>query len=507
MSLSYRILHVEDSPEDSELVRFALRGAPFETAYARVGTEPEFIAELDARPPDVVICAFDLPQFSPMRALEVMRERGIDAPFILVSHHIGESVAVIAMQQGASDYLPESDLGRLPKAIGAAIERSLGRRDEARARDALERSESFKRGVLDSLQSRIALVNREGMIVEVNKTWAAFESSRPPDMQGGALGSNYLAMLDAAAARGVAFAGELVAGIRAVIEHRSPVFSMEYQLKVGPSSCWYFARAVPLDGSQSGAVVSHNDVTDRTITHLALGDAHKRLQALSKRTLAIQEEERRAISRELHDDVGQTLAALKIGLHRLAQGKSPDDSRLLLECTNGVSAALERLREMALNLRPPQLDQFGLYDALVWLAQRQRAATGLDVQCSFSVPENRRPSAALESTCYRITQEALNNATGHAKATKVTVSVESDGRLLKLAIRDDGIGFDEHAARLQGLRTGSMGLIGMEERAQLAGGRLELRSIAGVGTTVSAVFPLQSSSLPDAAQAADSALP
>ena len=144
---------------------------------------------------------------------------------------------------------------------------------------------------------------------------------------------------------------------------------------------------------------------------------------------------------------------------------------------------------LALDLRPPQLDQLGLKEALEWLAQRQSAASGLAITCK-STGLDTRPPAALESACYRIAQEALNNATRHSKATQVAISVESDGALLKLVVRDDGIGFDEPSERLRVMRSGSMGLIGMEERAQLAGGRLKLRSVPGGGTTVSAIFPL-----------------
>jgi DNA-binding NtrC family response regulator len=124
MSPSYRILHVEDSPDDAELVAFALRGALFKAHLTRVDTEPEFIAQLDEATPDVVLCDYDLPRFSAGRALQILHERSLEVPFILISHHIGENAAVVAMQQGASGYLRKSDLSRLPKAIDAALDRS-----------------------------------------------------------------------------------------------------------------------------------------------------------------------------------------------------------------------------------------------------------------------------------------------------------------------------------------------------------------------------------------------
>lgn len=128
MDTSFRIVHVEDSPDDAELVALALRDTPYATAMPRVETESDYVAQLDAGVPDVIICDYQMPRFTAERALEILAERKLDVPFIVVSHHIGESAAVIAMQRGAADYLSKRDLGRLPKAIASAIERRDARR-------------------------------------------------------------------------------------------------------------------------------------------------------------------------------------------------------------------------------------------------------------------------------------------------------------------------------------------------------------------------------------------
>lgn len=487
---TYRLLHVEDSPDDAELLRHALEGAPFAFTLTRVETEPQYLAQLDAAPPDAILCDYNLPEFSAERALEIVRERNLDLPFIIVSQHIGETAAVVAMQNGASDYLPKHNLRRLPKAIESAVDRGNAHREKIRAQEALRASEEIRRGILNSVLTRIVLVDGRGVIMMVNKAWENFENARRSTPSGSAIdGTNYLHALEAANERGDSFAGTLAEGLRSVIAREKSVFSMEYEIKTGSGTRWYIARAMPLEGSDQAAIISHSDVTDQMLSHVALECANKRLQGISKRMLAIQEDERRAISRELHDDIGQTLGALKIGLHRLTTASATEQPALVSECLGAAEEALEKLRLLAMDLRPPQLDQLGLEEALEWLAQRQSAASGLVVTCKFAGLDT-RPPAAFESACYRIAQEALNNATRHAKAKQVTISVKSDGALLKLVIHDDGIGFDEDAARLRVIKSGSMGLIGMEERAQLAGGRLKLRSVLGAGTTVSAIFSL-----------------
>jgi two-component system sensor histidine kinase UhpB len=497
MPSSYRILHIEDSPDDSELVRLALRRAAFEFTYERVETEEDYVAQLDAAIPDVILCDYDLPRFSAERALQVMEQRGLDIPFIIVSHHIDQSAAVVAMQQGASDYLPKRDLGRLPKAVDAAVERRKARAERINAQEALRASESMKRSILDSLDSRIATLDADGVILAVNKAWRDFAGARTHlGMRVAEPGDNYFELLRERSEQGSAVAGPILEGIRAVIAGERRFFAMEYQLPIGAGTRWYNANVVPLEGNARGVVLSHRDITDQMMAHIALEQAHRRLQALSKRVLAVQEEERRSISRDLHDDIGQSLAALKIGLHRLAREAAPSQAELVAECVGIADQSLDMLRNLALELRPPQLDQLGLAEALGWLAEHQGAASGLAIRCDTSRLA-RRPPAALEIACYRIAQEALNNATRHAKAKSILIAVESDDRLLKLTVSDDGVGFDEESSRQRALTAGRLGLIGMEERAQLAGGRLKLRTVQGAGTTLTAIFPLDGGTEPE----------
>ena len=484
------LLHVEDSADDAELVRHALDKAPFKFTLTRVETEAEYLAQLESAPPDAILCDYNLPQFSAERALEIIRERNLDLPFIVASHHLGESAAVVAMQNGASDYLPKRNLERLPKAIELAVDRCNARREKINAQESLRESEVLRRGILDSLLSQILVIDGKGVIMAVNKAWESFAHARGHEPSlAVSTGANYLEALRAADERGDEYAGALAEGLRTVIAREKSVFSMEYQVATGSGTRWYVARAMPLEGSDQATVISHRDVSDRMMSHVAIEDANKRLRNLSKRMLAIQEEERRAIAQELHDDIGQTLAALKIGLHRLTTAAAAEKAALVAECLGAATGALEKLRQLAMDLRPPQLDQLGLKEALEWLADRQSVVSGIVVTCKSAGAEARAP-ASIESACYRIAQEALNNATRHSKAKQVAINIESDGALLKLVVRDDGVGFDEPSERSRVIRSGSMGLIGMEERAQLAGGRLKLRSVPGAGTTVSAIFPL-----------------
>lgn len=231
------------------------------------------------------------------------------------------------------------------------------------------------------------------------------------------------------------------------------------------------------------------DISRRKRAQAALENANQRLRSLSERMLVIQEEERRQISRELHDDVGQSLLALSIGLHRLEKHVEDDHRGLLAECVAVTAAVQEKLHELSVQLHPPHLDQLGLKDALSWLVNRHREMTGMAIEFRFSGAQGARVPPAVEGACYRICQEALNNATRHARARRLTVELKRGRGRLEVSIVDDGVGFHEQSMREALLASGSLGLVSMEERARLAGGRLELLTSPGSGTRVTASFP------------------
>jgi PAS domain S-box-containing protein len=231
------------------------------------------------------------------------------------------------------------------------------------------------------------------------------------------------------------------------------------------------------------------DIAERKRAQAALESANRRLKVLSDRVLAVQEEERRYISSELHDDVGQSLLALQLGMHRLGESRGKGAERLLEECVEIVAGVQEKLRQLSVRLHPPQLAQLGLQEAVAALVSRQRATTGLDIRCRCEGPEPGLLGPELETAAYRICQEALSNATRHSGAQRVEVRTKLEADRFCLSVSDDGRGFDAGIRGEAASESGRMGLISMEERARLAGGSLELVTAPGAGTVVIAMFP------------------
>jgi signal transduction histidine kinase len=213
------------------------------------------------------------------------------------------------------------------------------------------------------------------------------------------------------------------------------------------------------------------------------------LQALSLRLLRIQEDERRAIARELHDEIGQLLTGLKLQLD--AGLKAAGDTPLrdhFTEAHDTASSLLEHVRILTQQYRPRVLDDLGLQPAIEWHLKQFTKQTGIAVDFAADLPPGRLPGE-LETVVYRIVQEALTNAARHAQAKQAAVAITHQEKQLIVEISDRGRGFDVTRALA---RTDSLGLAGLRERVNLAGGRIEIESAIGQGTRITAEFPLPS---------------
>ena len=213
------------------------------------------------------------------------------------------------------------------------------------------------------------------------------------------------------------------------------------------------------------------------------------LQRLSRSLIDAQENERRAIARELHDELGQSLQAIKINL-QTAQRYPQEGAARLVESISVVDHTIQQVRTLSVDLRPSLLDDLGLVAALEWYVERQAQRVGFDGQF-VAQPPDLRFDPTVEIACFRVVQEALTNVARHAQARQVRVELQQQGETLQLVIRDDGVGFDVRAAQERAIQGASFGLLGMRERVELAGGDFEINSTPTQGTEIRVRFPLR----------------
>ncbi len=346
----FRVLHLEDSEVDHEIMVAHLARGGLNAKTRRIESEIAFLESLD-EPWDAVVCDYNLPGFSGLDALEHLKARARDVPFILVSGEIGEETAVEAMRNGASDYLQKSHLARLVPALLHAV---------------------------DAAETRRARVRADRQVIE----------------------------------------------------------------------------------------------------------SKQRLHELAQHLQTSIEHERAAISREIHDDVGGSLTALKFDLAWIARhSTSPAVTARVQSAIETVSLAVESSQRIMHNLRPAILEQ-GLTAALHWIALRFERRAG--VVCTIRLPKKPPelpPGVPL--VAYRTAQEALTNISKHSQATRVQIDLSTAGGVLSLEISDNGRGLSQEDLD----KARSFGIRGLRERASTVGGWIDLSS-GSQGTTLILSVPL-----------------
>ena len=252
-----------------------------------------------------------------------------------------------------------------------------------------------------------------------------------------------------------------------------------YNVPVEISSRLIFAEGVAV-----GVQGCLHDVSER-----------KRVQAAartySRRLIEAQEGERRRMSRELHDQVGQILTAVKMNLHALRQKCSaPEILSSIEDNMKVIDEAVDQVRDLSVDLRPLLLDDFGLVVAVRWYLDRQAKSCGVPADfTTLSLGEDDRFSSELETACFRIVQEAVTNVARHARASRISVVLQRVEQDLILLISDDGAGFDMKALRTS---AATLGLRSMEERVQAMGGSITIDSAPALGTAICARIPIPS---------------
>jgi signal transduction histidine kinase len=352
MERQLRLLIIEDSENDALLLLRELRKSNWSIVSERVCTAEDMRSCLKKQIWDVIVCDYVMPNFSCLQALKVLKEAGLDIPFILVSGQITDDQAVAAMKAGAHDFVMKGNLKRLIPAIEREIIEAESRKERRRAEE------------------------------------------------------------------------------------------------------------------------------DRRLAEIEL-------RALTNKLVRSQEEERRAIARELHDQTGQNLTVIKLLVDKAMKSSPGNLVPLLKEAADGIAEVLKQVQDMSLNLRPSMLDDLGLMYAMVWMFNRLQSKSGLKINFVQNIVDEKF-SPEINITVFRIVQEALTNVIRYSGAVEADVDVFLQDKLLYITVQDKGHGFDINALS-QGTSTG---LSAMRERAKMLNGTFKVESAPGTGTLISVAIPI-----------------
>jgi signal transduction histidine kinase len=483
-----RLLHIEDSADDAELVRTALEMGGFAVETHRVETEADMAAALAQGGWDLIISDYNLPRFSAPRALEVLADRRQTIPFVIASGMVGEEEAVALIKAGATDFVMKSNLIRLPAVVERALRECATRQAHRLATAALHESEARYRTITANLPGMVY----QAFIFPDDRMEFLYVSDQCKPLLGieaDALKANPELLLGLTAAEDTASYRALHAEIR----HGLSKVNWEGRFRIPPEHDikWINIRAsnrrLP-----SGEVLSEgimSNITQNKSWQMDLVRSQEQLRELSSHLQLAKEQERGRIARELHDELGSTLTAIKIDLLRLTSGLPGERVDLFQKvgsATNLLDQAMDTVRNVSQSLRPGILD-YGLQAAIEWQTREfeKRLGIACELNCHAEVLSL---DADASTAMFRVFQETLTNISKHADASRVSVTLAEDEEMVFLEVEDDGNGI----AAKDMLKEGSFGIRNMRERVEALGGDFEIDAGSGGGTRVCVTIPLSS---------------
>jgi two-component system, NarL family, sensor histidine kinase UhpB len=478
------LLLVEDSPDDAALVRQALRQAGLTLSLRQVDTADAMTAALAEERWDLVVSDYNLPGFSGTDALQILRERSPDTPFIVVSGCIGEEAAVTLMKAGADDYVMKDNLARLAPAVERSLKEAQTRAQRKRAEFALRESEARFKAIASNIPGTVLQ-----FLLDANGKWSFSYVSE------GCLA--LLGVTPRLLQRYPGFFFDLIA------PEDTATFAQAMQASARDLSDWNWEGRIHVRGSaevkwvnlrssprrtEDGGVLWDSilfNITQSKLAELEVRRSREDLSRLSAHVESIKEHERARIAREIHDDLGGTLTAIKIMLMRLGTGLAPDAGEALhrLHSTEAlVDGALETTRRISTELRPGILD-LGIVAAMEW--QAAEFEKRMDIPCRMTCAhEEISLDGEISIALFRMFQEALTNIAKHAGAARVEVELEADADTVTLQVHDNGCG----VAAEDLAKPRAFGILGMRERAHGLGGSASVRRTRS-GTSVSMRLP------------------
>ncbi|MEW6569573.1 MAG: response regulator [Nitrospirota bacterium] len=462
-----RILVVDDEAELLNLLRDFLTELGYDVTTCNSGEEALEILREHAF--DVLLTDLLMPGMNGIQLIKAAVEANPILVCIVITGRATIQTAVEAMRCGAFDYLQKPlEWKTLAPVITRAME----------VRKLREAEEKYRTIVEDYQTEFICRFLFDGTLTYVNEAYCRYFGKKKEDL----IGRSFMDFVPEGKR-------ESVRKILALPGQRNPVVSLEHPV-IAPNgeTCWqrWTCRAI---FDKHGQFVEFQaigrDITDRKQNEEKLRQSRNRLRDLTMRLTEVTEAERQILARELHDQIGQNLTALGINLNMIRSQMSDDRRQAIARVDDSlalVDQTSQRIRDLMGELRPSVIDDYGLLAALRWYGDQFSKRTGINLLVEGEELSSRLPQV-IETTLFRIIQEALTNVSKHAKASEVCLTLKEIGKKVQITIKDDGRGFKVKDLRRLAERP-RWGIITMRERAEAIGGNLRLESSPGKGTTV-----------------------
>jgi two-component system, NarL family, sensor histidine kinase UhpB len=487
MKLQLRILILEDQITDGELMAYELRQAKIAHVIRRVDTEAAFSRELDDYRPDLILSDYHLPGFNGLAALGLAQEKCPEVPFIFVSGAMGEEVAIESLKRGATDYVLKDRLTRLGPAVTRALREKVERQERRQAEVALTESEQKYRLLVKSIPAVVYRGYNDCTVDFIDDKIEELTGYPREDFDSRCLKWDKLVVpLDYQK-----FKAAFVAGLKS-----NKSFIREYRITNKDGQVLWIQDRGQIVCNAAGQVQYVSgvffDISERRRGEEALRESERGLRFLTSQLLHAQEQERKRISMELHDELGQSLTVLKMQVRAIERNLGTEQQQAKTECgelLQYLDGVIDNVRRLSRDLCPSILEDLGLQSSLKYLAEG--FGKHYIVKQSFEVKDldHLFPQEA-QIIIYRIFQESLNNISKHAQATEVLMGIQQQDGVVEIILEDNGVGFDVPAALRRDPSKPGMGLAALGERTRMLGGVMEIKSQAGSGTRITCRVPV-----------------
>lgn len=490
-SKKLNILLIEAFPDDAQKILGKLEQSGYQIEHTRVESAPSLQTALNKEEWNVVLCSFDPPGFGGLEALRLAKSGNADLPFLFLSHDLSEETIIQAMQSGADDYILKNCLNRLVPAIEHNLREACTRREHRLAQLALQENQARLHAFISNLPGMAFLLTEADGAISfpyVSEGSHALLGLNPPDLE-----QNPQLFLDLLHPDDRASYG---ASKQNSVENLS-FWNWEGRICMPPhgETKWINLRCSPRklgNGNVQWEGIMSN-ITQSKLAEIEIKKSQEQLRELSSHIQDVREQERLNIAREVHDDLGSTLTAIKLDIAWLG-GRLNTQNPDLAAKAKIIEVLVDKCASAASNisraLRPSVLDNFGIIAAIELEAEEFERRTG--ISCMFNhVNDGASPGQDITMdpdtsiALFRIFQEALNNIIKHAHASLVKVNIYNRAHGVDLIVSDDGRGLTE-ADRS---KPRSFGLRGIRERVSHFGGDVHISSTPGHGTTVAVHIP------------------
>lgn len=471
-----KILHLEDLSSDAELAERELKKAGLNFEKIVVDGERSYVKALHEFKPDIIISDHSLPSFNSTKALKILKERELKIPFILLTATVSEEFAVDVLNKGASDYILKDRIKRLPAAVLNSIERNrfaIARQKDLELMKEAERLAHF--GSWEANLKNLTIKCSEG-------------ASRVLGYGPGETAFSIEKFLNKVYEED---ANKIKAEVIEAIDNSVRSLKLNFRMPGKNGSVKYIVTELVIKRNEKYKAVRIvgfcQDITERKKAEKALQASTDELRDLAAHLQDIREDERAAIAREIHDELGQQLTGLKMDMSWIMKKMKTADDAIKQKIESSIELlgkTLNAVRKIASELHPSILDNLGLIDAIQWQSQEFEKRSGIKTEFrnSFSPIT---PAKKIIIGIFRIYQESLTNIARHADATKILTTLEQKHGHIILNIKDNGKGFD--VLKIHHKKT--LGLLSMKERTLMMGGKYIIRSEIGKGTSILVSVP------------------